>query len=92
MTNEADSIQRFKIGKMKHNHEMLSNGDIIRNTMIRKGLKRVRESLVETIPKIIKELESEYLTIDNVTSVDWSSEAVSKIFYRERRKSFPLYQ
>ena len=89
MTEESDSLSGFKLGKNGHNHKVFSSGEIIRNTMIRKGLKRARESMVDTIPKILKELEFEFLTIENSASVDWSNKAVSQILYRERRKSFP---
>ena len=90
MTDESDSIYGFKLGSVEHNHSFLSSGEKIRKEMIRKGLKRARESTLDTIPKILRELEHEFLTIENASSVDWSTEAVSQMLYRERKKSFPL--
>ena len=91
MTEYSDTIDGFKLGNIEHNHPIITSGEQIRNEMIRKGLKRAMESISETIPKILRDLVFEFLTVENSTIVDWSAEAV-KFFTEKERNAFLQYQ
>ena len=82
------SIDGCKKSKYAHSHLMKNNGDLIKNVMIQNAKKRARES-TDAIPKIIKEVEAQYLTVHNADEVDWNRGHVKQMLYRDRAKKFP---
>jgi len=86
-TAGIDSLDGFEYGRTKvHNHSNVTCGEIIRMEMVEKGKLRALTQ-TESIGKILEDLEKEYLTTENYTSVQSNRENMRQVLHRELDKN-----
>ena len=87
-TPNMDSVEGIEFGRTtNHNHENVTCGEIIRMEMVAKGKLRARKQ-TESIGKILDDLENEYLTRENIVSVQWSRDNMKQVLHRESKKAY----